>query len=218
MSDVRNREENVLRYYVLCNRLKDIIRTGWKEWQVNRERVESVAEHIFGVQMLALAMKSEFQYDVDIMKVIYMLAIHELEEIFIGDLTLFQVDKAQKAEMGHKAIMDVLGNLLDKETMIELILEFDEGVTDEAKFAFFCDKLECDLQSKLYDEENCVDLNHQEKNGCFNDPKVQELLKSEKTFSGMWLEFGQRRYNYDEHFTSVSNYAKKNSILSLTKK
>ena len=62
--------------------------------------------------------------------------------------------------------MDVLGNLLDKETMIELILEFDEGVTDEAKFAFFCDKLECDLQSKLYDEENCVDLNHQEKNGC----------------------------------------------------
>ena len=66
MNEIRNKEENVLRYYVLCNRLKDVIRTGWKEWQVNRERVESVAEHIFGVQMLAIAMKSEYQYDIDI--------------------------------------------------------------------------------------------------------------------------------------------------------
>ena len=31
-----------------------------------RERLESVAEHIFGVQMLAIAMKSEYEYDIDI--------------------------------------------------------------------------------------------------------------------------------------------------------
>lgn len=217
MSDVRNREENVLRYYVLCNRLKDVIRTGWKDWKVNRNRVESVAEHIFGVQMLAIAMKSEYQYDIDLMKVLYMLAIHELEEIIIGDLTLFQIDKAEKASLGHKAILEVLGGLLDKETMVELILEFDEGVTPEAKFAYYCDKLECDLQSKLYDEENCVDLNNQAGNRSYESPMVQELLETEGTFSGMWLEFGQRRYHYDENFTSVSNYAKNNSIAVLSK-
>ena len=43
------KEENVLRYYVLCNKLKDVVRTGWLDWHVERERVESVAEHIFGV-------------------------------------------------------------------------------------------------------------------------------------------------------------------------
>lgn len=90
------KEENVLRYYVLCNKLKNTIRTGWKDWNVNRERLESVAEHIFGVQMLAIAMKSEYQYDVDIMKVIYMLAIHELEEIYIGDLTQFQISRDER--------------------------------------------------------------------------------------------------------------------------
>ena len=55
------KEERVINYYVLCNKLKDVIRTGWKDWKVNRERIESVAEHIFGVQMLAIAIKSEYQ-------------------------------------------------------------------------------------------------------------------------------------------------------------
>jgi len=78
-----SKEENVINYYVLCNKLKNTIRTGWLDWNVKRDRVESVAEHIYGVQMLALAMKSEYEYDIDIMKVIYMLAIHELGETII---------------------------------------------------------------------------------------------------------------------------------------
>lgn len=30
-------EKSVVRYYVLCNKLKDIIRTGWKDWNVKKE-------------------------------------------------------------------------------------------------------------------------------------------------------------------------------------
>lgn len=60
---------------LLCN---FVIRTGWKTWNVKRERLESVAENIFGVQMLTIAVKSEYQCDVDIMKVLFMLAIPNL--------------------------------------------------------------------------------------------------------------------------------------------
>ena len=102
------KEERVINYYVLCNKLKDVIRTGWKDWKVNRERIESVAEHIFGVQMLAIAIKSEYQYDVDIMKVIFMLAIHELGETVIGDLTQFQISKEEKEIIEHKAVHNIL--------------------------------------------------------------------------------------------------------------
>lgn len=213
-----SREENVIRYYVLCNKLKDVIRTGWKDWRVQRERLESVAEHIFGVQMLAIAMQSEYKYEIDTKKVLFMLAVHELEEILIGDLTLFQIDKETKERMGHEAIEEVLSGLLSKEEIKALILEFDAKETMEAKFAFYCDKLECDLQSKIYDEEHCVDLNKQDGNTTFMDSKVQELLQTEGTWSGMWLQFGQNRYGYDENFTAISNYAKQNSILSLRKK
>ena len=210
-----NKEENVIRYYVLCNKLKNTIRTGWKDWNVQRERIESVAEHIFGTQMIAIAMKSEYQYDIDIMKVIYMLAIHELEEIYIGDLTQFQISREEKKKMGHKAIEKILDGLLDKAEIENIILEFDERKTKEADFAYHCDKLECDLQCKLYDEEKSVDLKKQDKNTTFNDSRVQELLKQGKTWSEMWLTFGQNSYNYDINFTKVSNYAMNHEIKKL---
>ena len=207
--------ENVVKYYVLCNKLKDVIRTGWKDWKVKRDRLESVAEHIYCVQMLAIAMQSEYKYDIDFSKVLLMLAVHELEEIYIGDLTLFQVLKEEKEKMGHEAIEKVLSCLLNKEQIKMLILEFDERKTKEALFAYQCDKLECDLQSKLYDEEGCVDLNSQEGNETYNNPFVQQLLEEEKTWSGMWLSFGQKKYCYDANFTAVSNYAKNNKIKNL---
>ena len=73
-----NQAQNVIEFYVLCNRLKDTIRTGWKDWNVQRERIESVAEHVYGTQMLAIAMCAEYYYRLDIRKVVMMLAIHEL--------------------------------------------------------------------------------------------------------------------------------------------
>ncbi len=208
-------EENVLRYYVLCNRLKDTIRTGWKDWNVKRERLESIAEHIFGVQMLAIAMQSEYHYDIDIFKVIYMLAVHELEEIYIGDLTQFQITNEEKTKIGHDAVSKLLDGLLDKDKIKSIVFEFDNKQTKEAQFAYQCDKLECDLQCKLYDIENCVNLEDQKNNTSFYDSRVQALLKNNVSWSEMWLKFGQISYNYDENFRCVSDYALSHNIKKL---
>ena len=208
-----SKEQNVIDFYVLCNRLKNVIRTGWKDWHVERERIESVAEHIFGVQMLAIAMKSEYQYDVDIMKVIFMLAIHELGEAYIGDLTQFQISKEKKGKKEHEAVHAILNELLDGEQIEELFLEFDEHKTKEAMFAYQCDKLECDLQSKLYDEEGCVDLNNQEGNNILKNETVKKLYEDGDSWSTMWLKFGQQVYPYDYKFRAVSNYAIDNKIM-----
>ena len=207
-----NKEENVIRYYVLCNKLKNIIRTGWKDWNVERERLESVAEHIYGVQMLAIAMNSEYNYDIDIMKVIMMLAVHELEEIYIGDIAVTDIKHKDKDKEAHEAVAKVLSGLMDKEKIYNLVIEFDEKKTKEAKFAFYCDKLECDLQSRLYDLDGCVDLNNQDGNYSMENSDVIELLSSGMSFSEMWMTFGQRRYNYDDNFMAVSNFAKTHKI------
>ncbi len=207
-----NKEQKVVEYYVLCNKLKNVIRTGWIDWKVKRERIESIAEHIFGVQMLALAMKSEYEYDIDIMKVMYMLAIHELGETIIGDLTQFQISKEEKEKIEHEAVHKILCSLLDGDKIEELFLEFDAHETKEAIFAYQCDKLECDIQCKLYDQEGCVDLNHQEGNNTCNNDDVKKLLETGQSWSSMWLEFGRRKYPYDEHFLSVSHYVNDNLI------
>lgn len=56
------------------------------------------------------------------------------------------------------------------------MLEFDERKTKESLFAHHCDKLECDLQSRLY--EGSVDLNNQDCNETKSNERVESLLKS----------------------------------------
>lgn len=207
-----NKAAEVVKFYVLCNRLKDVVRTGWKVWKVKRERLESVAEHIYGVQMLAIAMWSEYGYEIDIEKVVMMLAVHELEEIGIGDLIPFEISREEKAKLGHMAVEEVLKGLLKRGEIQNLVLEFDVRETMEAKFAFYCDKLEADLQCKIYDEEGDVDLNCQEGNQLMADEGVRVGLMRTGSWSGMWLDYNREKYEYDENFAAVSEYAKKHKI------
>ena len=210
-----DKAKSVLRYYVFCNTLKDIVRTGWKDWRISRERLESIAEHIYGVQMLAIAMKSEYDYDVDIEKVIKMLAVHETEEIVIGDLTLFDIDRETKAEIGHKAVQKIFGGLIGGKEYIDLIMEFDERKTKEAIFAYHCDKLEADIQARIYDLEGCVnDINPKENERYNKSEDVKNLLDKNMSWGQMWIRYGQNRYNYDKNFTEVSQFAFDNDILS----
>ena len=207
-----NSERNIVEFYMLCNKLKDVVRTGWKVWGVKRQRVESIAEHIYGVQMLAIAMWSEYKYDLDIKKVVTMLAVHEMEEIIIGDIICIQKPNEEKQNLGHEAVVEIFKKLSNAEDIKDLIFEFDERKTPEAKFAYFCDKLEADIQSKLYDEENCVDINHQEDNKIAQSEFFKKMLDSGATWSDSWITFSQQKYQYDENFLSVSEFVKNNKI------
>ena len=207
-----SKAKNVISYYVLCNKLKNVIRTGWQDWKVSKERIESVAEHVYGVQMLAIGMYSEYQYNLDLKKVIMMLAIHELGETVIGDLTQFQISKEEKEKIEHEAVHKILEPLVIGDEIENLFLEFDARKTKEALFAYQCDKLECDIQCKLYDEEGCVDLTKQEGNKTADDKQVKSLLEAGKSWSDMWIEFGRLRYPYDQNFLEVSNYITDNKI------
>ena len=40
------------------------------------------------------------------------------------------------------------------------------------------------------------------------------MLDEGKSWSDMWMTFGQKKYNYDKNFTEISNYVKDNKILS----
>ena len=182
-------EEKIIEFYILCNRLKYLIRTGWLDVKIQQDRLESVAEHIYSTQMLAIAMYSQYHYDIDIKKVVFMLAIHEIEEIIIGDLTYKQIDEKSKLEIGHKAVLEVLKNLEIKDYLTSLIFEFDQKESKESLFAYYCDKLECDLQCKLYCERE-------------NNEKLAEK----------WLNNDLNKIGYDENFTNVLLYALNNKI------
>ena len=204
--------KNTISFYALCSKLKDTIRKGPLTWNANRERIESVAEHVYGVQMLAISIYYQFNYDLDLNKIIYMLAIHELEEIEIGDLAFYETTKENKKEQGKKATALILKDLIGKEKIIKLLDEYNERKTKEAIFAYHCDKLECDIQMKLYDQEGCFNINRQENNPIINLESVKKALKNEKNISNAWIEFDRNKYTDDPVFIEIINWLKENNI------
>ena len=204
--------KNAIKFYVLCNKLKDLIRKGPITWNVNRERIESVAEHIYGVQMLAISIYYQFNYKLDLNKVIYMLAIHELEEIEIGDLTFLETTREDKLINGRKATEFILEDFIGKQEILNILDEYNERKTEEAIFAYHCDKLECDIQIKLYDQEECFDLNHQTNNPIINIPSVKKVLDCENSISNAWIEFDRNKYEDDPIFIDIINWLKNNKI------
>lgn len=206
-------EEKVLKYYVANLKLKELIRTGWKIWHVSRERLESVAEHIYGTEQLAIAMIRVYGYDVDLQKIVCMLSVHELGEIIIGDIPYASgISKAKKKAIELEAVKEIVFDLGFDSDIFDLYVEFDNAETFDAKFTHWCDKLECDLMSKYYDEEDTVDLTKQDDNNAFKDEAVQKYLNEGMSWSNMWMRIGQDIYGYDENFMNVSKYAMENGL------
>ena len=199
-------------FYKLCNKLKDTIRKGPSVWKAKRSRIESVAEHIYGVQMLAISIYYQFNYKLDLKKVIFMLAIHELEEIEIGDLAFYETTEQDKLIKGKAATDMILKDFMGKEEISALLDEYNERKTEEARFAYHCDKLECEIQIKLYEQEGCFDLSDISSNPAMSDSKVKELFNTENSLSKVWFEFDRNKFEDDPVFIDIINYLKDNDI------
>ena len=213
---MENKIKNLLKFYLLATELKDKIRSGWKVWNIDRQRVESVAEHIYGTCILAISIDSQFKLDIDLYKLIIMLVLHEIEEIKIGDLTPFdKVTKEEKRKIGKQAVEEVLITLDKKVQYIELIEEFENMKTNESRFAKMCDKLEADIQCKLYCEEKSIDINSKENTHLLKDSRVQKLLNNgEKTVADLFIENDRPIYT-EKVFEEIANYIKGNDLLKL---
>ena len=145
-----------------------------------------------------------------------MLVLHEIEEIKIGDLTPFdKVTKEEKRKIGKKAVEEVLSTLDKKVQYIELIEEFENMKTNESMFAKMCDKLEADIQCKLYCEENCIDINKKENAYLLKDSRIEKLLNNgEKTVADLFIENDRPIYT-DTIFEKIANYIKNNDLLKM---
>ena len=178
MIELKNDEQKIktiLDYYILTNKLKDLVRTGWKRWGVQKERLESVAEHIYGTCMLAVAVWSETLPEVNLSEVILMLVLHETEENIISDITPYDDEQKLKLKKeGEKAVLAIFKNFVAKDVYFKLIHDFDTQATPEAQFAHKCDKLEADLQARLYSDGGYMDLKYAD------DIKEHEKIKEYK--------------------------------------
>jgi len=125
------------------DKIKQIFR---QNYIMDNSRRENDAEHSWHLALMAMILREYAKNDdLDILKVIKMVIIHDLVEIDAGDTFAFDKKKnADKREREEKAAKRIFG-LLPKdqgEEMIELWHEFESMKSDEAKFAASLDRLQ----------------------------------------------------------------------------
>lgn len=196
--------QNIINYYCVANRLKSVIRTGWKEVKISSERLESVAEHVYGCLVLAIGIVSEYKLDLDMLKVMKMIIIKELEKVYL-DIEITPTGNVDKKEEARKVILSVLGKLTNNEELISLFDEVQSGNSKEALFVRKVTKIESDLQAKIYDLNGNFALENalaDAKN--YGEPLSSEIIPQMKNASDGWILFDRRYYNGDEIFESLS--------------
>ena len=173
--------KNVIKFFKHNMVLHEKKRSGWDShhWDVSG-KIETVSDHVYSTMKLAHAINKHYNLDVDIDKVLKMLLVHEFGEILIGDITPFDnVTVEEKESIEHIAFKNVVSMLSDKKELYSLMKEFDEHNTKESKFAYMCDKLEAQLQAKVYFDRGLFkELNEYTDNIVLTSPKIQELIKN----------------------------------------
>lgn len=116
----------------------------------NSPRHENDAEHSWHLAIMALLLSEHANEQVDVLKVLKMLLIHDIVEIDAGDIFLYDsVVNHTNTEAEQKAAERIFG-LLPAQQATEYIAiwdEFEASETPEAKFARAMDRLEPLLQN-----------------------------------------------------------------------
>ncbi|WP_233558157.1 HD domain-containing protein [Alginatibacterium sediminis] len=132
--------DKVLDFIIEIEKLKNVQR---KTRPVGLDRFENSAEHSWHVCLAALMLKDSANEVIDINRVIRMLLIHDLGEIDAGDTIIYQSETPElkaKEYAGLKRLFDMLPNNQGTE-FLELWLEFEAGMTPDAKYAKAIDRL-----------------------------------------------------------------------------
>ena len=116
----------------------------------NSDRHENDAEHSWHLAMMTLVLAEHSDKPIDVLKVLKMVLIHDIVEIDAGDTFIYDAVKnhtnTDDELIAAKRIFGLLPTEQAEEFM-EIWQEFEEGMTDEAKFAKSMDRFEPLLQN-----------------------------------------------------------------------
>jgi len=116
----------------------------------NSDRHENDAEHSWHLAMMTIVLAQHADQPIDILKVLKMVLIHDIVEIDAGDTFIYDTAKNHTNTEEELIAAERIFGLLPPEQAQEFIAiwkEFEDGETDEAKFAKSMDRLEPLLQN-----------------------------------------------------------------------
>lgn len=147
---------NMLAFTQIVRLLKTQPRTGWVDRGVPVAKTESIADHMYRMSILAMAVPPD---SVNIDKCVKIALVHDIAEALVGDITPFGgVTKEEKHRREWETI-EYLHDLVQPynprfaEEMRELWLDYEEIRCLEARYVKDIDKFEMIQQAWDYEQE-----------------------------------------------------------------
>jgi len=167
-------------YFELCQ-LKQLYRQGWLRRGVSPLRCESIAEHSFGVAVLALWLAQAYDSGLDLCKVMRMALLHDFGEVYAGDLIPADgVSAEEKHRREAQSVEQVFAKLPGGRLYQDTWQEFEQGDSPEARFVHQVDRLEMGLQAAVYARQGLVQPQefYASARQALVDPRLAEMLEA----------------------------------------
>lgn len=136
------RLEKQIQFIVEVDKVKNIFR---QTYLADGKRKENDAEHSWHLALSAILLKEYVSEEVDILKVITMVLIHDLVEIDAGDTYAYDSEGAKDKREREEKAADRIFNILPTEQgqyFRELWEEFESYETEDAKYAHLLDNFQ----------------------------------------------------------------------------
>jgi putative hydrolase of HD superfamily len=156
---------------------------------VGLERYENSAEHSWQIALLALVLSRFAREAVDIERVVKMLLVHDIGEIDAADVFFFdEAGKRAAKEKELRSVKRIFGILPDEKEkeLLGLWDEFENGSTEDAKFARAVDRVMPILQNLRNDRQSWTE------NGVTRDQILAKTAYIGDAFEIVWESLAEK--------------------------
>ncbi|MBE5947226.1 MAG: HD domain-containing protein [Lachnospiraceae bacterium] len=176
---MNERLKQQMEFILEVDKLKKI---GRQSYLSDASRKENDAEHSWHLALMAVLLSEYANENVDVLKVVTMVLIHDIVEIDAGDTYAYDAAGNESKRQREEAAADRIFNILPKEQaekMRALWEEFEECNTSEARFARALDNVQPVMLNDATDgkawREHEVELNQVQKRNEKTKTGSQEL-------------------------------------------
>lgn len=180
----------IIDFYVKANNLKNVIRTGWKEVGIPSDKIESVADHVYGSMVLSLAVIEDKKLDLDIAKVFKMIIVKELSKA-VTNRENSVITTKEECDNYTKSVIN------DFSDLVSVYEEYEIKESAESKFVYQLSKLESDIQAKIYEKNGDFTIENALKDIENYPEDIKSKVGQVKNASDGWLTFDSTYYEDD---------------------
>jgi len=186
LGGLTNHANRFVHFYSHLAELKNLLRQGLvRRHGLKKEKAESVGDHIFSTTMMALLIVMELRCDLDAVRIVLMLLVHDIVEAIAGDvIPTDNMMSEEKISHERKALYEIFSQFESGQFFIDLWEEYVAQETPEAQFARDFDLLDAVLMATMYDKNG---LNEGSRQAFWDDasekiktPEARAILNSLK--------------------------------------